>query len=145
MSRGLVLFIVAAAAASAQAAYSACYLALSDARNAVEKTASPACSPQYTADIEKFMANPNCSYFAKLYDAATCDPIVARFSKCMVKAAKLLQGGNTFNDAAFKATTLLNKCSADAKFIAAYPTCKNSTMKYMNLNRLFQCLMKAVY
>ncbi|XP_018020062.1 uncharacterized protein LOC108676494 [Hyalella azteca] len=145
MSRGLVLLIVAAAAASAQAAPSACYSALDDANRAVSNTAESACSSLFTADIiAKYNANKNCSFFAVPYDVAACDPIIANINKCALKAVKLLKANNTFDDAAFKATTLKNKCSADAKFKAAYPTCKNSTMKYLNLFRLFQCLMNAV-
>ncbi|XP_018024486.1 uncharacterized protein LOC108680214 isoform X1 [Hyalella azteca] len=148
MSRGLVLLIVATAAASAQAAYSACYWAVNDAMKAVPTAAQlSACSSQCSAnaaDIQKFLANPNCSMSADPYDAATCDPIIANCTKCVLKAAKLLKADNTFDETAFKATTLQNKCSADAKFKAAYPTCKNSTMKYLNLSRLFRCLFTAV-
>ncbi|XP_018009175.1 uncharacterized protein LOC108666761 [Hyalella azteca] len=144
MSRGLVLLIVAAAAASTQAADSACFLALLDAQIALSPGWS-ACMTQYNADIMKLNAAPNCSFYAESYDAPTCDPIVANFMKCVLKAAKLLKADNTFDDAAFKATTLQNKCSADAKFIAAYPTCKNSTMKYLNVARLIACLLSAVY
>ncbi|XP_018015520.1 uncharacterized protein LOC108672385 [Hyalella azteca] len=140
MSRGFVLFIVAAAAASAQAADSACYSALLDASNAVGGTAWSACSPQYSADLVKYLTYRNCAIFTE-QDAATCDSMIANYSKCGLKAAKLLKADNTFDDAAFKATTLQNKCSADAKFIAGYPTCVKSTMKYLNFLRLFNCLV----
>ncbi|XP_018024487.1 uncharacterized protein LOC108680214 isoform X2 [Hyalella azteca] len=147
MSRGLVLLIVATAAASAQAADSACYSALVDANRALSRTVETACLSLFTADVfAKYNANPNCSVmFANPYDVAACDPIIANISLCAVKAVKLLKADNTFDDAAFKATTLQNKCSADPKFIAAYPKCKNSTMKYLNVSRLFLCLMNAVY
>ncbi|XP_018020115.1 uncharacterized protein LOC108676540 [Hyalella azteca] len=146
MSRGLVLLTVVAAAASAQAALSACTSAVFDANGNVVKTTWYACKPQYEADVQKFNKNPNCSGLpSPSYDVATCDPIIANYMACGLIAATLLKADNTFDDAAFKASALQNKCSADAKFIAAYPTCKNSTMKYFNYNRLFTCLMKAVY
>ncbi|XP_018013470.1 uncharacterized protein LOC108670506 [Hyalella azteca] len=142
MSRGLVLLIVAAAAASAQQSYSPCLLALFDASDALE-IALDACSTQYEADIDKFENNPKCRTL--YYDAATCDPLVANFNKCGTKAVKLLKADNTFDEAAFKETTLKNKCSADAKFIAAYPKCKISTMKYFNYHQLLECLIDAEY
>ncbi|XP_018019786.1 uncharacterized protein LOC108676242 [Hyalella azteca] len=145
MPRGLVLLMVAAAAASAQAADSPCYSVMFNARDAVYAKGVPACLPQYTADIAKYNANPNCATFAKSPDMDTCDSIVANFSKCLVKAVNLLKADNTFDDAAFKATTLQNKCSADAKFISVYPTCKNSTMKYLNLIRLINCIHNNLY
>ncbi|XP_018025814.1 uncharacterized protein LOC108681302 [Hyalella azteca] len=139
MSRGLVLLIVAAAAASTQAAWSACTTALYEAREAL-KTAGSACLSQYSADIEKYVANPNCTSSDLWYGEDTCNAIVANAMKCIVKAVKLLKADNTFDDAAFKATTLKNKCSADAKFIAAYPKCRNHTMKYWRLDQLCNCL-----
>ncbi|XP_018020633.1 uncharacterized protein LOC108677000 [Hyalella azteca] len=141
MSRGLVLLIVAATTASAQAAISACWSALPDFETTVVNAAYPVCNSQYAADNAKYMANPKCNT-VYLYDAATCDPIAANYMKCALKAAKLLKADNTFDDAAFKA--MLKNCSADATFIAAYPTCKNSTMKYLNFDQLFRCLIDAL-
>ncbi|XP_018009174.1 uncharacterized protein LOC108666760 [Hyalella azteca] len=144
MPRGLVLLIVVAAAASTQAAYSDCFLTLNYARDAVSATAWSACSPQYTVDLGIF-TKMDCNLYAKSYNAPKCDPVIANYMKCAVKAVGLLKADNTFDDAAFKATTLQNKCSADAKFIAAYPKCMNYTMKYMNVGRLIACLVSAVY
>ncbi|XP_018013102.1 uncharacterized protein LOC108670159 [Hyalella azteca] len=145
MLRGFVILIVAAAAASAQDAAPACLMTLNDAANAMTRTARSVCYPQYTADVVKFDNNPNCNIYATSYYATTCDPIVANYMKCTLKAAKLLKVNNTFDEAAFKATTLKNKCSTDAKFIAAYPPCKNSTMKYLHVSRFIFCLMQNTY
>ncbi|XP_018024161.1 uncharacterized protein LOC108679929 [Hyalella azteca] len=144
MSRGLVLLIVAGAAASAQAD-SVCYSTLQEAFFAWTETAWDACHLQYTAPDIDLATRGYCSVWSKSYDVAKCDPLWANYSKCGLKAAKLLKADNTFDDAAFKATMLQNECSADAKFIAAYPTCKNSTMKYLNFGRLNVCLQKALY
>ncbi|XP_018016496.1 uncharacterized protein LOC108673216 [Hyalella azteca] len=103
---------------------------------------SPPCYYKYITDFTRYVTTPGCwdSMQIEAYNAAVCDPIPFSYMKCVVQAAGLLNSDGSFNDAAFKTTTLQNKCSSDTAFSTAYQSCSNSTMKYMNYPRLFVCL-----
>ncbi|XP_047740239.1 uncharacterized protein LOC108674525 isoform X2 [Hyalella azteca] len=143
MTRALMLLIVAAAVSSAAGLSNACivafWLRLNDLRAAINT-----CLLQYQSEMEKSVSNPKCNYELPAYDAATCDPFFYNFNKCVLKSKGLLKPNNTLDDVALQKVFLQNKCSNDANFAKAYPTCKSSTMQRLNFLRLEQCLLKAV-
>ncbi|XP_018016441.1 uncharacterized protein LOC108673164 [Hyalella azteca] len=145
MTRALMLLIAAAAAASSAAGVSPCREAMAEG-NDVIATASYTCYEQHRDDWDKFSSNSKCTNITSLtrYDAATCDPILFKYSKCSLQVTKLLKPNNTMDHKAFQTITLKNKCSTDANFAKAYPKCKRTTMKYLNVIRLFVCLKAAV-
>ncbi|XP_018016434.1 uncharacterized protein LOC108673158 [Hyalella azteca] len=144
MTRALMILIAAAAASSAAGA-SPCKTAMKEAYESINRNIH-ACYEQHRTEMDKFLSNIKCVSFTSLtgYDAATCDPLVSNFSKCSLQAVGLLKDDNTFDDEAFQTTTLNNKCSTDPNFSNAYSNCKTSTMKHLNINRLFVCLNAAV-
>ncbi|XP_018024969.1 uncharacterized protein LOC108680606 [Hyalella azteca] len=142
MFRCLALLIVTAATVPAQAS-SACHGALDSGYTLVMAGAQNACVQEYKAYSLSFFKIAKC-VSVDAYDAATCDPKQYASSKCLLAAAKLLKADNTLDDVAFKTIALKKKCNSDSKFAAAYPKCKNSTMKYLNFNRFFDCLRAAV-
>ncbi|XP_018016439.1 uncharacterized protein LOC108673162 [Hyalella azteca] len=146
MTRALMLLIAAAAASSA-AGTSPCKMALEVGNQNIMWTSDAYnCYLQYQTDADKFSTNSKCTNYLSLtgYDAATCDPLVFNYIKCSLQAAKLLKPDNTLDDAAFQAIALNNQCSTDTNFAKAYPNCKSTTMKYLNVIRLFVCLGAAV-
>ncbi|XP_018019461.1 uncharacterized protein LOC108675915 [Hyalella azteca] len=101
------------------------------------------CSLQYKTDTDKF-SKLRCYVFSTQYDAANCDPLLFNGWLCALKKKGLLKSDNTLNDVAFQNISLRNKCSTDTNFSQAYPNCKSSTMKYLNILRLLFCLFRAV-
>ncbi|XP_018020123.1 uncharacterized protein LOC108676546, partial [Hyalella azteca] len=133
MNRGLLLLVVAATSVSAQGVLSPCGQAVYSEYNSQER-ATGTCPIKYSTAIYSYNINPNCPWQegSPPYNVEVCDPILFDFMKCRLNATGLLKADGSFNDAAFKKTTLQNKCSSDAKFSTAYQPCRDSTMKYLN-------------
>ncbi|XP_047740719.1 uncharacterized protein LOC125179252 [Hyalella azteca] len=140
MTRALMLLIVVAAASSAAVELSPCKLALKPAHENFANVES--CKLQYKTELDKFISNTKCTHLP--YDVATCDPLLYNYSKCALKFIGVLKPDNTVDDVAFQKILLQNKCSKDTNFAKAYPTCKSSTMKYLNVVQFIECLDKAV-
>ncbi|XP_047738772.1 uncharacterized protein LOC125178613 isoform X3 [Hyalella azteca] len=106
--------------------------------------AATTCPTKYRTATNSYYANPNCPWQegSPPYNAEVCDPILFDFMKCQLNATGLLKADGSFDDAAFKKTTLQNKCSSDTKFPTAYKSCKDSTMKYLNYIRFLYCLKR---
>ncbi|XP_018016435.2 uncharacterized protein LOC108673159 [Hyalella azteca] len=145
MTRALMLLIAAAAAAFA-AELSPCKQELFTGYYSFDTGLADPCYVQNKADVDKFIETTVCSYMDKVtgYDAATCDPLFFNYMKCALKKRGLLNSNNTLKDKAFQTIALKNKCSTDTNFSKAYPKCKKSTMKYLNILRLFLCLYEAM-
>ncbi|XP_018008394.1 uncharacterized protein LOC108666093 [Hyalella azteca] len=139
MTRALMLLIVAAAASSA-AGSSPCNEALWSAYNKLAGLET--CILQHKLDVDKYVSNVQCYKLPQ--DAATCDPLIYNYYKCAWKSNGVLKPDNTVDDVAFQKILLQNKCSKDTNFAKAYPTCKSSTMKYLNAMQFILCLDKAV-
>ncbi|XP_018019497.1 uncharacterized protein LOC108675950 [Hyalella azteca] len=145
MNRGLLLLVVAATSVSAQTVPSTCFLAFQSGINNMNNAVST-CPTKYRTATNSYYANPNCSrdYGSKPHNVEVCNPIVFDYNKCALKDVGLLKADGSFDDAAFKKTTLQNKCSSDIKFSTAYQPCRDSTMKYLNFARFLACLMRKV-
>ncbi|XP_018010937.1 uncharacterized protein LOC108668262 [Hyalella azteca] len=140
MNRALLLLVVAAASVSA--APSTCLSALSSAHMKLVELAAGTCKEKYWTADYSFSSDRNCSYMYGLapHNVEFCDPIVMNYMKCILKTSGLLKADGSFDDTAFKKTTLQNKCTSDTKFSTAYQPCRDSTMKYLNYLRFVYCL-----